>query len=147
MQARLILPASIVIAGALVGLGLFLGLRSSAQPDASVHTPPSAPAPDAPAGVALDLPMQTSAPAEADSSRPPPGAELQQRVSKEVAAQLEAKRASIARQCWDPSAKASSEPKSMVFRRRATGSSSWASAGTSLRGFAQERRFWLIPAR
>jgi hypothetical protein len=96
---------AIIVAGALIGAGLYFGLRAS---------PPVTVISSAPAGSAP--PPASVAPA----TTPPPGIapEIQQRVARESAAQLEALRRQLAERCWAPSVAASVEPASATFRVR-----------------------------
>ena len=96
------LPLAIVIAGGLVGLGLYMGLRSS--------TPPAP---------AADPPRAAKAPEVESPPPPPPVAEkktgeelvtLQQTVERQALAAIEAKREEIVTKCWNPSAEKNPEP-------------------------------------
>lgn len=104
------MPLAIVIAGGLVGLGLYMGLRSSA---------PQAPAPTAAASPA---PAKTAdvEPKAVEAKAPPPPvpekktgeelATLQQTVERQALAAVEAKREEILTKCWNPSAEKNPEP-------------------------------------
>ncbi len=84
------LPVAVVVAGGLIGAGLFFGLRSRpASPVAS----PSAP---------------TNGPASADV--PVPMAESQGSVMADVSKALRAQRPRIVAECWEPAAKRQPEP-------------------------------------
>jgi len=94
-------PAAIVIAGALVGAGVYFGGRRGAE--TPPRDSPSAPAP------ALD-PPRASPPA------PPPVAPLpadKARVAADAAAALDEQRATLVEKCWAPSARAQPTPPSM----------------------------------
>ena len=82
-------PVAIVIAGALVGAGLFLGLRAA-------HPP---------------APAQSTAPA---AGEPSPAVEVSSaKVVADAIAALETQRARILAECWQPSVKEQPEPATM----------------------------------
>jgi hypothetical protein len=87
MNHQLLVPASILGAGALIGAGLFLGL--SARPAPEPRATPAAVAPPA------------LAPA------PPP---LLTGLAKEVAAALARQKPEMVTRCWEPSLKTSPTP-------------------------------------
>lgn len=103
------MPLAIVIAGGLVGLGLYMGLRSSA-PQA-----PTAPAPPSAAKTAEA--ESKTADSKAPPTEPVPDkktgeelATLQQTVERQALAAVEAKREEIVTKCWNPSAEKNPEP-------------------------------------
>src|SRR5262245_5256677 len=95
------LPAAILGAGALIGAGLFFGLRQSrpAVPAAGSFLP------DRPeAGATIQVPE--------------PSAELRARVAGQVLEALEKDRARLVQTCWSPSAAKSGDPARETFRFR-----------------------------
>ena len=102
-----LLPASIVVAGGLVGAGLFFGLRARA-PDAG------------PAGVGVAPVLVASAPSRTTPAPPPeeparalpPGVtpEKQAAIDRRAAEAVARERPRLVRECWAPSAQKSAEP-------------------------------------
>jgi hypothetical protein len=88
------IPAAILVAGVLIGAGLYLGLRHGAS---SSSSPPPGPAPVTPV-----VPPRS------------PG-ELQVRVTEQVRQALEQKRSTFVERCWSPSAQKSPEPASARY--------------------------------
>jgi hypothetical protein len=112
----LLLPASVVLAGVLVGLGLFLGLRDRPAPAAAPTTeaparvrPAPAASPTAEASVRDDAgapPATTSTPA------------IQAEVDAAAAAAVAAERGRIVERCWKPSTRHDAEPRAITVRLR-----------------------------
>jgi len=83
------LAAAIVIAGGLIGLGLFFGLRArDSDPVPATH------------------PSASSARSKARESR----AQLEKRVAKQAAAELEKRRPIFVAECWKPAVAANPTP-------------------------------------
>lgn len=118
------LPAAIVIAGALVGAGLFFGLRARA-PEA-VPAPPISSTPPAPVTPGA-APQPTPAPAQADEKK----------VARDAIAALEAQRATLAQACWEPSARAKPSPAYIDYVVDVTFD---ATGNQITRAFSEERR-------
>lgn len=98
----LLLPGAIVVSGALIGAGLFLGLRGASSGTAPPASPPSA-EPVTPAGSAA-IPGAADAPVPPSAAPAGPvSAELQGKVRKQALEALEKHRAQIVKECWDPS--------------------------------------------
>lgn len=123
----LLVPSSIVIAGALVGAGVFFGLRDRPAP-----APAQEPTTLSAAGITV-APLATggatagatagaaagAAPTEPVRT-PPPGVtpELQARVDRQTAEAFAREKARLVRECWEPSVKANPQPASLTLRVR-----------------------------
>lgn len=115
MEKTYLLPASILLAGAMIGAGLFFGLRGRPieNPKSSIllseaPTPktPSIPDPSPPE------PTPTPPPAALDPS------DLQAKVQKQAIEALDKHRARIIADCWNPSVKKAPNPTSSNFTFR-----------------------------
>jgi hypothetical protein len=108
-------PAAIVIgftiAGALSGLGLYLGARSSGSPPAAASSP-LAPASAPPPASVLAGPAATTTTASAPIRLPE---EAHARAVDEVTRTFEAQRARLVRECWTPSVARAAEPKQVAI--------------------------------
>lgn len=109
---RAALPAAIVVAGALIGIGLAIGLRGSRPPTSGTRVEWAAP-PEASSPAAATTPSSA-----APSSRPGPDEHTRERVRELVAAELAAREDELRRTCWAPSAARVAEPESTTFRLR-----------------------------
>jgi hypothetical protein len=104
---EMMLPGAIVLGGALIGLGLYLGLRDSGRGAPSAATTPSAPATLSPPPVASSsgpppLAPASSAPPEASSSTEL-GMTARSRVEQQTKDFIDAdKKAKFIPQCWEP---------------------------------------------
>ncbi|HZF55814.1 MAG TPA: hypothetical protein VE093_44670 [Polyangiaceae bacterium] len=116
MQQSHTLPAAILAAGAMIGAGLYFGLRDR-PPAALPATSPRAP--DALPSRAPELPQATQAPAApypplvvVEPGLPPVAApsDLQTKTAKLVEAEIEKQRARIIKECWSPSVKNDPSP-------------------------------------
>lgn len=120
----LTIPGAILAGSAIIGAGLFFGLRSRGS-EASVALPspigaagstqasPSPQlAPGAPGAPGAAAPGQAVAPGEAAAPAAPAGPtdELKQKVIKQVTEALEGQRKDLVKECWAPAAKANPEP-------------------------------------
>ena len=110
----LLLPGAIVASGALIGAGLFFGLRAGPS-----HEAPSA-APSSVEPVHSQSPLADTPGAEPSSppAPPPPGRpsrELEDAVQKQAREALEKHRARIVAECWDPSFKKDPTPPKASF--------------------------------
>lgn len=107
-EGKLSVPAAIVIAGVLIGAGLFFGLRDrgrDAPPRGGVVEPRAA----EPAASRGDRPPDRTAPPTAIP--PPPVVALRERAVQEIAAALDKQRAALTEKCWKPNAGASPPPR------------------------------------
>lgn len=117
----LTIPGAILAGSAIIGTGLFLGLRSRA-PEAPVALPSpigaagptqTSPSPQlAPGAPGAAAPGQAEAPGQAAALAAPAGPtdELKQKVARHATEALEAKRKDLVKECWAPAAKANPEP-------------------------------------
>lgn len=118
-QRSLLVPASIVLAGTLVGAGLFFGLylgRAPPLPASSASSPTISPR-----VVIAPLATVTEDPSSAAALRtPPPGVSvaLQARVDKEAAEGLAALHAELVSRCWAPSVAKDPKPERLTVRVR-----------------------------
>lgn len=121
--ASSLLPLSIVIAGALVGLGLFFGLRSRApEPVASpavttplaISAPASAASPTSAADVAPASAALTVDPPAPTVSAPRPRADLE-KIAADATKELEKLRKTVVDACVAPSLKVQPTPSSVKF--------------------------------
>jgi hypothetical protein len=97
-EKNLATPLAIIIAGALVGTGVFFGLR---QREAPRGAPPSSVAVEAaPAGTAR-APAEPPAPLR-PSPAPNAPTVSRDKVARDAAAALEAQRRDLGRKCWEP---------------------------------------------
>lgn len=114
-QRSLLVPASIVVAGGLVGAGAFLGLYLGRTPPLVASSAPPARVEIAPLATVTEDPSSAAA-----LRTPPPGVSLalQARVDKEAAAGLEALRSELVSRCWAPSAAKDPKPERMTVRVR-----------------------------
>lgn len=105
------IPAAIVAAGALVGLGLYLGLRdgSGALRPARVEWTP-APSSAAPPAASAPPVLQGSYPSDA----------LRASVEAAAAEQLAAVQPELRRACWEPSVARAAAPASLTLQARIT---------------------------
>lgn len=105
-ERSLALPAAIVVGSAIIGTGLYLGLRDGLRPDA-----PAAPVPvSAPAGT--PAPVPATAPAK-DASPAPPAEPPADRAFRQAQAALDQLRPGIVKVCWTPPA--AGEPASIFL--------------------------------
>ncbi|MBX3126016.1 MAG: hypothetical protein KF718_04840 [Polyangiaceae bacterium] len=103
-DSRLTLPISIVLAGALIGAGLYFGLRQrAAAPTAPVGFGPAA---------------SSAAPVLLLPDAPPARSSLQSAIAAQVGAQLEKDRARIVQRCWRPSVAAAQQPSTVTLPLR-----------------------------
>ncbi len=105
---HLLLPASILVAGAMIGAGLFFGLRG--RPAETTPASPTAPAEESPAA-----PTPNPPPAEIASPAP---SDLQATVQKQALDALGKHRARIVADCWNPSVKKDPNPAKTTFMFR-----------------------------
>lgn len=113
MEKNYLLPASILLAGAMIGAGLFFGLR-----DRPVETPPSSIPPTEHAAPAASSPLKptpTPTPVETPALEP---SELQATVQKQALEALGKHRARIIADCWNPSVKKAPNPATSTFTFR-----------------------------
>ncbi len=113
----LLLPASIVIAGGLVGAGLFLGLRDrSPDPGRPALTGVTL----APLAPALTVATSTAASATEPARTPPPGVspEMQARLDERAAAAVARERPRLAKECWEPSVRKNPAPATLAVPLR-----------------------------
>lgn len=102
----LVLPGAILAAGAMIGAGLFLGLRSK---------PVVTEAPPEPAPIVTPYEPE-SAPPSADPEPAPPAvkapssAELREKVTEQAVKALKKHHARIVQECWKPSFKKDPKP-------------------------------------
>ena len=113
----LLLPASILLAGAMIGAGLFLGLRSRSSETAAPAT--AMPAAESPAPIARPPdPAQPEPPPEPPPPPAPASGELQDKVGKQVLAALEKRRAWMVKECWKPSFEKDAKPATLKLAFR-----------------------------
>lgn len=109
----LLVPASIALAGAFVGAGLYLGLRAP---------PPPAPTPSGATAAGITVaPLASPGASPAEPVRsPPPGVspEAQARIDRQTADAFSRDKPRLVKDCWEPSAKASPQPASLTVRVR-----------------------------
>ena len=98
------LPLSIVCAGALIGAGLYLGLRRAPAPS----SPPVATSAYAPEPPEAGAPVVLA----------PPTAALRAKVAADVLAALDQDRARLVRTCWEPSFKKDPKPARLTLALR-----------------------------
>jgi hypothetical protein len=108
-----IIAGAIVLAGGLVGLGLYLGLREAAGRD--VAQVPVAPLPVPATPPPAPLPLDPSVPPPSPAGISP---DTQERVDAAVARALATRHSTFVERCWKPSLEQSVEPASQVFRVR-----------------------------
>lgn len=95
------LAVAVLAAGAMVGAGLYFGLRSQQQPSAPL--PSAQPTPSAPA-LPPPVPVLGGAtPGEVAATR------------RAVAEAIDKARSGLVKSCWDPSAKTKPEPKKVTL--------------------------------
>jgi hypothetical protein len=118
-----LMPGAVVIAGALIGAGLFLGLKSDGRDGSG----PLLPAGDRPSRALSTLPDGTPSPAAPRSPSPPSAApanrdapsppavlppDAQADVDLQVKGQIDRRKPDLARLCWAPSVAKSPAPAS-----------------------------------
>lgn len=154
-DAKLTTPVAIIVAGALMGIGAYFGLRARPAPVVS-PSPPTAlvagseattsrdtriapaplPRPSPPRTDATGAPTVTAVPTEPPAAVPPIGDE-RAKVIDEVKRTFESLRPALIERCWKPSIKAQAEPKTA----RITFNFGFAADGTPLsRGVMEDRR-------
>lgn len=112
---KLLLPGSILLAGALMGAGLYFGL--SAQRQGAVPAPPGEPAPQGERPLSspdrrVD-PAPGQPPVEPAAQRPlehPIPLEVRIAATKQAADALAAHRPRLVKECWEPSVKKAAAP-------------------------------------
>lgn len=113
---KLLLPGSIVLAGALMGAGLYFGL--SAQPPGAAHpAPPAEPASQGerppPQPDRRVEPAPTQPLVEPAAQRPlehPIALDVRIAAAEQATAALAAHRSRLIKECWEPSAKKAAAP-------------------------------------
>lgn len=120
---KLLLPGSIVLAGALMGAGLYFGLsaqRQAASPSPPVEAAPQGERPlSSPERRADPAPAQP--PAEPAAPRPPEHPiplEVRTAASEQASAALAAHRPRLIKECWEPSAKKTAAPPKVTIPLR-----------------------------
>jgi hypothetical protein len=113
----LLLPGAIVVSGALIGAGLFFGLRGSSSVAAPSGSPFSVD-PAAPPGSGASVPRSDPVSPPPDAQPGLPSTELQAKVQKQAQEALEKHRARIVQECWDPSFKKDPTPPRATFAFR-----------------------------
>ncbi len=114
MEKNHLLPASILLAGAMIGAGLFFGLRG--RPVESPISPTTPPSEHTPAKASSPLDPKPT-PTPVDAVAPEPFA-LQAKVQKQALDALGKHRAQIVADCWNPSAKKDPNPAKLTFNFR-----------------------------
>jgi hypothetical protein len=119
MQTKnhLLLPASILFAGAMIGAGLYFGLRNHQQADVNLSTVTAV----ATSSAVSTTPLQTNTkkPSEPNPRVDNVSTEIQAKVAAELSALLEQHRNDIVKACWAPSLEIDPVPASATFHVRA----------------------------
>jgi hypothetical protein len=106
VRSQLLVPGAIVVAGALVAIGLYSGLRERTAP----ATAPSA----MDTAVSPTLPQSTDPPATLPSTAGV-AADADARVLQEARSKLEATRSVLVERCWKPAIAREPNPPKAVF--------------------------------
>lgn len=111
----LLIPASIVIAGALVGAGLFLGLRDRPADLGGPALTGVRPTPLA-AATAVAASSAAALPEPEPARTPPPGVSpaMQARLDERAAAAVARERPRLVKECWEPSVRKSAAPAALT---------------------------------
>lgn len=108
MAHNLTLPASIIIGGALMGVGLYFGLKSSDAAPQTANSPATA------APTAEKLSPQSSPPASQPAA-PGESSDARKRIEAEVAKAIAALKPEWRKKCWAPAVKTTPEPSTSQY--------------------------------
>ncbi len=116
MQSGHLIALSVLAAGAMIGAGLYFGLRAQ-SPAVPTTTPTSSPvSSSSPTVEVTAIPASPSAPPQTSASPSP--ATPRDGVANEVRAALDPLRPALVKECWAPSAAKDAEPASLGFDYR-----------------------------
>lgn len=112
---NLVLPGAILAAGAMIGAGLFLGLRSRPVITEAPPEPPPVITPYEPEAAPPSSASPEPAPPAAEEL---PSAELREKVTEQAVKALKKHHARIVEECWKPSFKKDPKPAKVTIPLR-----------------------------